>query len=812
MPYKLTLLLLLAASSVLGANAAESGYKLTFDSPAAKWTEAIPLGNGRIGAMVFGGTEDERLQINESTLWGGGPHDYTNPDAFSHLEKVRKLIFAGKVEEAEKLSAGLMGKPKLLMPYQPFCDIHLHFAGHGQVRDYSRGLRLDDAIAETAYRVGAAEFNREVFISYPDQVLVMRITANQPGLLTFTVGMDSPQPGTNVKAAADDTLEMTGQIQPRQNPPFSWTGSWDQPGMHFAAVLSVLHDGGSVSSSEGRLNISGANSVTILFSNATSFKNYRDISGDALSAARTYVQSASKYSYDSLRQRHVDDFRPLFSRVRLSLGPDKSALSTDQRIKNFVKDEDPALLALYYEFGRYLLISSSRPGGQPANLQGIWNQDLRPPWGSKMTTNINLEMNYWQADAGDLWETEGPLWNLIRDLRATGADTARVDYHAKGWVLHHNTDLWRATTPVDGAWGIWPTGGVWLANQMFDHYEFSGDRDFLRQQAYPAMKEAAQFALSVLVEAPAGTPFAGKLVTNPSTSPENRYLLDGKPQSLTYAPTMDIELIRELFENCKHASEILGIDPQFRNALENAAKRLPPLQIGKRGQLQEWIEDYPETEPQHRHVSHLYSLYPGHDISLERTPKLAAAAKKSLELRGDGGTGWSTVWRAALWARLQNPEHSYNNLKILITNSTLPNMFDLCPPFQIDGNLGGPAAISEMLVQSTPEEIIVLPALPRQWPVGSLKGVRVRGGAKVDIAWEDGRLTEFALQSDRAKTYTVNYGDRSIKVQLKAGRPVVFNGDLHRISNTHLVRAHHVATPGKVEGAVSRHLASNRRG
>ena len=765
------------------ASAAEKGFNLSYDKPAVKWTEALPMGNGRIGAMVFGGTEDERLQINESTLWGGTPHDYSNPDAYAHLDEIRKLIFAGKVDEAEKLSENLMGKPKLLMPYQPFCDVRLHFPGHGRATGYHRELHLNNAIAETSYEIGSTNFRSEVFVSFPDQVMVVRITASQPGQLTFSVAMDSPQDGTKVETTADDTLQLTGRIQPRQNPPFSWVGSWDQPGIRFAALLRVLPEGGSVRSAEGKLEISAANSVTILFSNATSFKNYHDISGDALSTARSYLQSALTKSYDSLRARHLEDFSRLFSRVQLHLGEDASTESTDQRIKDFSTTNDPSLLALYFEFGRYLLISCSRRGGQPANLQGIWNEDLRPAWGSKMTTNINLEMNYWQADAGDLWETEEPLWSLVRDLRVTGAQTASVDYHSAGWVLHHNTDLWRATAPVDGPWGIWPTGGVWLANQMFDHYEFSGDREFLQQEAYPAMKEAAQFALGILVEAPAGTPFAGKLVTNPSTSPENRYLLDGHPHSLTYAPTMDVELIRELFENCRRASGILGTDAEFRAQLAATLKRLPPLQIGKRGQLQEWIEDYDETEPQHRHVSHLYALYPGHDISLESTADLAAAAQKSLELRGDGGTGWSTVWRTALWARLQNPEHAYNNLKILITTLTLPNMFDLCPPFQIDGNLGGPAAITEMLVQSTPDEITVLPALPTQWSNGNLQGVRVRGGAKVDITWSNGKLTELHVEAGHAARYRINYRGRVTEVRLRPDKPVTLDGSLHRIRN-----------------------------
>ncbi len=768
---KLAVILVIAFPFSL-SGVAQGPLQLAFDKPAADWNHALPIGNGRIGAMVFGGSEDERIQVNEDTLWGGGPHDYTNPDAYPHLQEIRDLIFAGKIAEAEKLSAGMMGQPKLLMPYQPFCDIHMHFPGHGAATEYRRDLNLNDAIAESRYTVNGVTFRREVFASFPDQVLVVHLAASQPGQLTFTVQMDSPQPGTSVESAADDTLQLTGQIQPRQNRPYSWTGSWDKPGMRFAGLLKVVPEGGAVHADGQRLEVSGANAVTILFSPATSFRNYRDISGDALAAARAYLSRASTRAYDSLLKRHLDDYRRLFSRVQLSMGPDHSNDPIDERIKNFAATDDPSLLALYFEFGRYLLISSSRPGGQPANLQGIWNQDLTPPWASKWTTNINLEMNYWQADTGDLEETEQPLWSLVRDLEVTGAETARVHYHANGWVLHHNTDMWRATTPVDGPWGLWPMGSLWLANQMWDHYTFSLDRTFLRQDAYPAMKGAAEFALSFLVEAPPGTPFAGRLVTNPSTSPENAYLLNGKRASLTYAATMDLELIRELFENCQRAARILGVDTAFSASLETTIKRLPPLQIGKRGQLQEWIEDYPETELQHRHVSHLYSLYPGHDIALGTTPEFASAAQRTLEIRGDGGTGWSEVWRAALWARLRNPEHAYNNLKLLITQNTLPNMFDLCPPFQIDGNLGGPAAMTEMLIQSADGEIRVLPALPSQWPAGSLKGVRVRGGARVSLAWDHGRLTSLTLQSAHAARYRIDYGEQSGDVRLTPGKPI----------------------------------------
>lgn len=775
-----SIVLLFILLAWLEAAGTDSTLKLRYDKPAEKWTAALPLGNGRIGAMVFGGTEDERLQINESTLWGGVPHDYTDPGALATFHDVRKLIFDGKIEEAEKLSAGMMGNPKLLMPYQPFCDVVLHFAGHAQATRYRRELLLDRAISVTSYRVDGVEFRREVFVSYPDQVLVVRITSSEPKKLTFKIRMTSPQPGTEVESAGKNTLQLTGQIQPRQSSPRSWTGSWDQPGVRFAAILKVLAEGGSVTSDAAELQVTKATSVTILFSNATSFRTYLDIFGDALGSARAHLQRASKLSFERLRQRHLADFQKLFSRVQLQLGDDRSTEMTDKRIKNFVHDEDPNLLALYFEFGRYVLISSSRPGGQPANLQGVWNQDLMPAWGSKWTTNINLEMNYWQADTGDLWETQLPLWSLIRDLRKTGAETARVHYASNGWVLHHNTDLWRATTPVDGPWGIWPTGGAWLANQMWDHYQFSLDREFLEREAYPAMKEAAQFVLDALVEVPAGKPLAGKLVTNPSTSPENKYVLGGKRFSLTYAPTMDIELIRELFENCQQAAEILGTDEAFRVELARVSSRLPPLQIGRRGQLQEWIEDYEEVEPNHRHVSHLYALYPGHDISLKTAPEFSGAARKSLELRGDGGTGWSSVWRVGLWARLQNPQHAYANLKFLLTTSTLPNMFDLCPPFQIDGNLGGPAVMTEMLIQSTPDEITILPALPSQWPDGTLKGVRVRGGAKVDITWKKGKLNEVTVQSARLKKYRVYYGSNSIEIQATPGNRIILDGGLRR--------------------------------
>jgi alpha-L-fucosidase 2 len=677
----------------------------------------------------------------------------------------------------------MMGDPKVLMPYQPFCDLHLKFAEQAAVQNYRRELDLNNATSVVTYKVGDVTYRREVFVSNPDQVLVIRLTADKPGKQSFTLDLDSPQPGTQVEATGANVLQLTGQIQPRNNPAFSWTGSWDKPGIKYAARLQVQAKGGEVQKDENRLSIKGADSVTILFSNATSFKNYKDISGDATAKANQYMAAAAPRSYEQLRSRHLADYQKLFSRVKLQLGTTTSQETTDERIRKFSKSDDPSLAALYFQFGRYLLISSSRPGGQPANLQGIWNQDLRPAWSSKYTTNINLEMNYWPAESGNLWETQTPLWDLIGDLRVTGAATAKTQYGAGGWVLHHNTDLWRATAPVDGSWGHWTTGGAWLANQMWDHYLFSQDREFLSKKAYPAMKETAQFFLDSLIEVPAGKKFAGMLVTSPSISPENQYRLNGQKLYLTYAATMDVELVSELFANCRKAAEILGVDKDFQAEVERTQKRLPPLQIGKKGQLQEWIEDYEETEPQHRHVSHLYSLYPGEGISLDKTPELAAAAKKTLELRGDGGTGWAIAWKISMWARLHEGDHAHRLLQTLISDSTLPNMFDVCPPFQIDGNFGGAAGIAEMLVQSRDGEIQLLPALPSAWSTGKVEGLRARGGAEVAIDWQQGQIKEASLKTSVAGKFRVRYQDKTAEVELRPGQTVRLDGNLKTLTS-----------------------------
>jgi len=766
------------AALFMASQACASSSALVYDKPASQWNEALPLGNGLMGAMVFGGVPDERLQLNVGSLWGGAPNDYIAPGAAAQLKQIQKLIFSGKVAHAETLSAGFMGDPKLLMPFQPFGDLRLHFENKGKVSDYRRELRLDDAISTVSYAVDDVHFRRETFISYPDRVLVMHLGADRPAEQNFTVALTSPQPGAKVALVGKDIIELTGQIEPRTNPASSWTGSWSKPGMSYAGRLVIKVEGGSIRQAGDHLEVRGANAVTLVFSGATSFKSYRDISGDAMAAARAPLAKAAQHSYEALKNAHLADYHALFNRVHLRLGNDTSGdkVATDQRIRDFKTHDDPSLVALYYQYGRYLLISSSRAGGQAANLQGIWNQDLLPAWGSKWTTNINLEMNYWPAETGNLWETQTPLWDLIDDLQVAGAKTAQHYYGAHGWVLHHNSDLWRATTPVDGPWGLWPMGGVWLSNQMWGHYTFSGDETFLRNRAYPAMKGAAEFVLDFLVEAPKGSPVAGKLVTNPSTSPENRYLLDGKPVGLTYAPTMDIELINDLFNHVRTAARHLGVDAALVSRIDAAQPRLPPLQIGHKGQLQEWIEDYPETEPDHRHVSHLYALYPGDGISPDKTPALAKAAKQSLELRGDGGTGWARAWKTALWARLADGDHAYKLLHGLIAENTLPNMFDDCPPFQIDGNFGGTAAIAEMLMQSRIGEITVLPALPTRWQEGEVDGLRARGGLRVGITWRKGAPTAVRLLSKAATSVRVRYQHHDVVVALEPGNELTVDG------------------------------------
>ena len=782
---------------------------LHYDKPAGQWNEALPLGNGRIGAMLFGGVERERVQLNEATLWTGSPHSYVNAGAHAHLEELRELIFRGEVQEAARLANRMMGIPNTLPAYQPFCDLNLEFLSNPRFDRYSRALDLDAALASVTCRTDPAEFfggamaRREAFASFPDRVFVMRLASDLGGGQTVRLSLTTPHPESRLELLTNGDLKLSGQMIPLQAPQGSWTADGTGPGLTFAAQVRVLAVGGSVNRQSDELFVEHAQEITVLVSLATSFVNYRDISADPAQRTQADLDAAALRSYEDLRRRHIEDHRALFRRVELTIAHESSAressaressdneasrAATDQRIAHFDPAADPDFFALFYQLGRYLLIAASRPGGQPANLQGIWNDDLWPWWGSKMTTNINLQMNYWPAQTGNLAECVQPLVDLLEDLRVSGAEVARVHYDCPGFVLHHNTDLWRAAAPVDAFWGHWPVGGAWLVLEALEHHAFGLDEDMLRHRLYPLLKDSCEFFLEFLVEIPADKPFAGHLATNPSSSPENFYVMaDGTKGFMTYAPTMDIEILSALFARFVEISTHLGVDARMRRRVQAATRRMPPLQIGKNGELQEWIEDYAKNEAEHRHCSHLYALYPGSAITPRGTPELAEAARMALVARGSGDPGGSgfRAWRAALWARLGQGDEAARLLAQLVTQATSPSMLNDAWN-QVDGHLGGPAAIAEMLLQSHTGEIVLLPALPASWSSGSVRGLRARGGATVDFRWSQSRVvavTVSAAATGRAggtRHFRLRHGDVTASIEVSPHEAVSLDGALRR--------------------------------
>ena len=745
----------------------QARLKLWYAEPAVVWTEALPIGNGRLGGMVYGGVGQETIQFNEETLWAGQPHDYANERASEYLQEIRTLLFNGEQKKAEELAMEkFMSDPLRQKAYQAFGELKINFRDHNQFSDYYRELDIEEAICRTSYKVAGVKYNREIFASHPDQLIVIKLMSDKANSLNFSVEYATVHNKRTITSEGE-MLVLDLEVE---------------DGGMLGKSKVMLKSNGSGEIENGKLVVFNASEATIFLSASTNFVSYKELSEHPSELVTEHLQNIDGKKYEEIKEAHVQDYKELFSRFAIDLGTRMlDTIPTNRRLEQISTNPDPELVSLYVQYGRYLLISSSRPGTNPANLQGIWNHQIKPAWDSKYTVNINTEMNYWPAEVTNLSECHEPLFKLIEECAETGRSTAKAHYGADGWVLHHNTDQWRGTAPINHSnHGIWVSGSGWLSTHLWEHYLFTQDKDFLRERAYPIMKEAAVFYMDFLIK----DPKTGWLISTPSNSPENGGLVAG--------PTMDHQIIRSLFNACIEAGSILNIDQDFTAALQKLISKIAPNQIGEYGQLQEWLEDKDNPENKHRHVSHLWGIHPGKDINWEESPEMMEAAKQSLIFRGDDGTGWSLAWKINFWARFLDGNHANELIKLLFRpvkengtrmrgGGSYPNLFDAHPPFQIDGNFGATAGIVEMLIQSHLSSIDLLPALPDAYPNGSISGVCARGGFELDFSWKNRSLDHVNVRSKAGGLCKLKYGTSRVEFMTQAGKQYKLDGSLESI-------------------------------